>query len=312
MESEHEDAIRKLRDREALLSVILDTAVDAIISIDESGLVESVNQAGCRLFGYANDELIGQNVRMLMPAPYRDEHDGYLRNYLETGERKIIGIGREVVGRRKDGSTFPMHLAVSEVVLRDRRLFTGICRDISDLKRAQSELIRLNEELEDRVRLRTSELKEAQEELVRQEKLATLGQLAGSVAHEIRNPLGIIKNAIYFLESLADKEDEDVSDSFGEINRALTTSNRIVGELLDYARDPKLEVKQLALDDVVDRAIASVAAPTRRRLPRCSTGSCAPPGATAAAASGWGSTAAASPTSCPAPAGSTAGPARAC
>src|SRR5687768_10216938 len=106
------DAQRALLDSEARTRAILDAAVDAIITIDELGKIESVNPAALRLFGYEANEMIGQNVKMLMPEPYYSEHDGYLEHYKKTGQKRIIGIGREVVGRRKDGSTFPMHLAV--------------------------------------------------------------------------------------------------------------------------------------------------------------------------------------------------------
>ncbi len=131
---------RALREREAKIMSILDTAVDAIITIDERGLIESVNPACERLFGYPAEEIVGENVKVLMPPPFRAEHDGYVRNYLSTGAKKIIGIGREVVGRRRDGSTFPMHLAVSEVQLGARTYFTGIVRDITDRVRAEREL----------------------------------------------------------------------------------------------------------------------------------------------------------------------------
>ena len=114
-----------LLESEARTRAILDAAVDAIITIDEVGHVESMNPAAERLFGYKSDEVIGQNVKMLMPEPYRHEHDGYLSNYLTTGQRKIIGIGREVVGLRKDTTTFPMHLAVSELQLGHRRMYHG-------------------------------------------------------------------------------------------------------------------------------------------------------------------------------------------
>lgn len=129
-------------EREALarLKAVFETAVDGIITIDECGLIESVNAAAVRLFGYPADEIVGQNVKMLMPEPYRDEHDSYLGNYLRTGERKIIGIGREVQGRRKDGSVFPVELAVSETRLDGRRIFTGIVRDITTRRRAERAL----------------------------------------------------------------------------------------------------------------------------------------------------------------------------
>jgi PAS domain S-box-containing protein len=126
------------------MRAILDTAVDSIITIDERGIIQGANAATTRLFGYALEELVGRNVSMLMPQPYRREHDGYVQNYLRTGVRKIIGIGREVLGQRKDGSVFPMELAVSETLLGEGRVFTGLVRDISQRKeseRAQALLV---------------------------------------------------------------------------------------------------------------------------------------------------------------------------
>jgi len=115
----------------AKLRGILESAVTAIITIDDGGLIESINPATERLFGYGPAELIGQNVKVLMPEPYKAEHDGYLANYKATGVRKIIGIGREVSGRRKDGTTFPLHLSVSEFSADGRRYFTGMVHDLS-------------------------------------------------------------------------------------------------------------------------------------------------------------------------------------
>src|SRR5690606_19679123 len=109
----------------------LDASVDSIMVIDRRGIILAYNQAVLRDFGYAGEELIGRNVSMLMPQPYRGQHDGYLDNYLRTGERKIIGIGREVTGQRKNGSQFPLHLSVGEFGSGDGRYFFGICHDIS-------------------------------------------------------------------------------------------------------------------------------------------------------------------------------------
>ena len=122
------------------LRAILNTAVEGIITIDQRGLIESVNPAAERIFGYRGSELIGKNVSLLMPMPHRAAHDGYLANYLRTGEARIIGIGREVSGQRKDGSLFPMDLSVSEVKLKDRTLFTGFVRDISARKETEKTL----------------------------------------------------------------------------------------------------------------------------------------------------------------------------
>jgi PAS domain S-box-containing protein len=136
-----------LRDSGERLRAILETAVEGIITIDDRGLIESINPAAEKAFGYHASEVIGKNVSVLMPSPYREEHDAYMANYLSTGKAKIIGIGREVVGQRKDGSVFPMDLAVSEVRLADRRLFTGFIRDISERKRAEARLAALAQTL---------------------------------------------------------------------------------------------------------------------------------------------------------------------
>ena len=127
-----------LHDSEERLRAILNTAVEGIITIDVTGVIESMNPAAEKIFGYNADEVKARNVSILMPSPYREQHDIYLGNYLRSGQAKIIGIGREVVGQRKDGSLFPMDLAVSEVKLEGRRLFTGFIRDISDRKRAEA------------------------------------------------------------------------------------------------------------------------------------------------------------------------------
>ena len=139
------------RDSEAQIRAILDTAVDAIITIDDRGRIESFNRAAQKMFGYEQEEVIGRNVNMLMPEPYRSEHDTYLSNYLRTGRARIIGIGREVVAMKKDGTTFPMDLAVSEVKLGSRRTFTGIIRDITDRKRLEKEILEISEREQRRI-----------------------------------------------------------------------------------------------------------------------------------------------------------------
>ncbi|MEX0770827.1 MAG: PAS domain S-box protein [Balneolaceae bacterium] len=136
---------QKLRESEARYRSILETTVDAIITINDRGEIRTFNQAAEKLFQYEVSEVVGKNVKVLMPEPYKSEHDDYIKNYLQTGHRKIIGIGREVTGRRKDGSTFPMYLAVSEVKLPDQRIFTGIIRDITEQRRLEQEILRISE-----------------------------------------------------------------------------------------------------------------------------------------------------------------------
>lgn len=139
-------------ERERWTSAAIETAVEGIATINEMGLIQYVNPAMERLFGYAKEEMLGRNVKMLMPSPDHEQHDGYLRHYLDTGERRIIGIGREVLGRRKNGSLFPMHLAVSEVSFGDRKLFTGFIYDITDRKRHEERQTQLLHELNKRNR----------------------------------------------------------------------------------------------------------------------------------------------------------------
>lgn len=136
---------QQLRESEARARSILDTTVDAIITIDKHAFIKSYNRSAERLFQYGPSEVIGKNVKVLMPEPYRSEHDDYIRNYHETGKKKIIGIGREVMGRRKDGSTFPMYLAVSEVNVNNQRIYTGIIRDITENRRLEQEVLRISE-----------------------------------------------------------------------------------------------------------------------------------------------------------------------
>jgi len=140
-----------LRVSEHKVRSILNTTVDAIITTDDQGIIETFNRAAEDIFGYSESDVVGKNVSLLMPSPYREEHDAYIRNYLETGEAKIIGIGREVKGRRKDGSMFPLELAVSEVQVEGRRIFTGVIKDVSDRRRLEQEILRISEQEQRRI-----------------------------------------------------------------------------------------------------------------------------------------------------------------
>lgn len=165
-----------LAEREAHLQSVLDTVPDAMVVIDTQGIMQSFSTAAERLFGYTTGEAIGQNVSMLMPAPYREQHDGYLARYLATGERRIIGIRRIIVGQRKDGSTFPMELSVGEVHSGERRFFTGFVRDLTE--RQQTE----------------QRLQELQAELIHMSRFTALGEMASTLAHELNQPLTAVAN----------------------------------------------------------------------------------------------------------------------
>jgi two-component system sensor kinase FixL len=202
-----------LHDSNARLRSIINSAVDGIVVIDARGHVESFNPGAERLFGYAEAEVIGRNVSMLMPSPYREEHDRYIERYQETGTAKIIGIGREVRGRRKDGSTFPLHLSVGEMTVGSERQFTGILHDLST--RVQME-----------------------ERLREQAALARLGEMAAVIAHEVKNPLAGVRGAIQVLGGRLPASSTDatiVSDILARID----SLNQLMQDLLLFARPPQ-------------------------------------------------------------------------
>ena len=179
--------------REAHLTSILNTVPEAMIVIDEGGIIQSFSSAAERLFGHTAAEILGTNIKVLMPSPYRENHDGYLGRYLRTGERRIIGIGRVVVGERKDGSTFPMELAVGEMRSGDRRFFTGFIRDLTE--RQQTE----------------ARLQELQSELVHISRLTAMGEMASALAHELNQPLSAITNYMKGSRRLLESSSDDKS-----------------------------------------------------------------------------------------------------
>lgn len=187
-------SLQNLTESEAKMRAILQEAVDGIITIDTRGYVESFNPAAERIFGYSAAEIIGHNVSKLMPEPIKNQHQAYVDHYLQTGGARIIGVGRELVGRHKNGTPIDLDLAVSEIKINDRHLFTGIVRDITKAKAAAAELKRYQENLEQMVTERTSKLKEAQAELVTRAMASARAQMAAMVLHNIGNaitPAGI-------------------------------------------------------------------------------------------------------------------------
>jgi two-component system, LuxR family, sensor kinase FixL len=199
---------------------IVESAVDGIVVIDRHGRIEAFNPAAERLFGFAEAEVLGKNVRMLMPSPYREEHDRYVANYLATGIPKIIGRGREVSGLRRDGTTFPIHLAVNEMKLGNERKFTGIIHDLS-----------ARVEMETRLREQTA--------------MARLGEMAAVIAHEVKNPLAGIRGAIQVIGGRLPKEGKE-AQIMKEVVARIDALNDLMKDLLLFARPP--QPKPLAVD----------------------------------------------------------------
>ncbi|WP_324950500.1 PAS domain S-box protein [Oligoflexus sp.] len=228
-----------LRGAEEKLRSIIDTIVDAVISIDDKGLIETVNPAAARIFGYAAEEMQGQNVKMLMPEPYQGEHDQYLARYHITRQPRIIGQGREMVGRRKDGSIFPIHLAVGEYAQDGLRKFTGIVHDITARKEVEAQLTLAKEAAEDANRAKSSFL--------------------ANMSHEIRTPLGVI---LGFTDLLLDPDATaaDRGKFIATIKRNGKVLARIIDDVLDLSKVEagKLEVERVEVSlphlvsDVVD------------------------------------------------------------
>jgi PAS domain S-box-containing protein len=202
-----------LRAANARLRSIIDSAVDGIIVIDAKGRIEAFNRGAERLFGYPEAEVVGRNISLLMPSPDHEAHDGYLSRYLETGAAKIIGVGRQVTGRRRDGTTFPLHLSVGEMSIEGERKFTGILHDLS--ARVQIE----------------AQLRE-------QASLVRLGEMAAVIAHEVKNPLAGVRGAIQVIGGRLPKEGKDAA-MVKEIVSRIDTLNGLMQDLLLFARPPQ-------------------------------------------------------------------------
>ena len=232
-----------------LLHAIIETAIDGIITIDNRGRIESLNPSALKLFGYTIEEVVGQNIKILMPEPDQGHHDAYIERYQHTGEKRIIGKGREVKGLKKDGSTFPFRLAVSEVQYEDRVIYTGFIHDLSKEKEAEERLREYASELEGLVEERTKSLKktvkalsEAKEEVsLSLEKEKELNQMksrfVSMASHEFRTPLSSVQLSASLIEKYAQPfENENISKHVGKIKNAVGNLTTILNDFLSLER----------------------------------------------------------------------------
>ncbi len=229
-------------ERAAHLESILDSIPEAMVVIDERGLIHSFSAAAERLFGHKPATVLGKNVKLLMPSPYREDHDGYLGRYLRTGERRIIGIGRVVVGQRSDGSTFPMELAVGEMHVRNRRFFTGFIRDLTERQATEARL------------------QELQSELVHMSRLTAMGEMASALAHELNQPLSAIANYMKgsrrLLASPSEENAELVRDAMDKAADQALRAGEIIRRLRDFVARGESERRVEDVKKLVEEASA--------------------------------------------------------
>jgi len=229
-------------ERDALLRSIIETSPDGLITIEKNGKILSFNPAAEAMFGYRADEVLGKNINCLMPTPYREAHDGYLERYLKTGERRIIGIGREVLAQKKNGDVFPIDLAVGEVVLADSRQFAGFIRDTSARHAAEQNV------------------NELRSELLHVSRLSELGEMASALAHELNQPLTAIINYLEACRRLLEHPAEDVSEQTMALMRKTSDqahrAGQIIQQLRKFIAKGETEHRLEAINPVVREAAA--------------------------------------------------------
>ncbi|MFQ3198788.1 MAG: two-component system sensor kinase FixL [Paraglaciecola sp.] len=246
---------RDVADANAKLSALLDAAVDAIIIIDHLGNIELFNAAAERMFGYQSTEVVGNNVKMLMPEPYQGEHDQYLHNYMHTNQARIIGIGREVKARKKDGKIFPIELSVGEVKDSSHKQFVGIIRDISERIKAHSDAV-IN-----------------RERLAHVTRLSTMGEMAAGIAHEINQPLSAVSsyaqacknmlNKSNLDASTADFQQKKLSDTLEKISKQALRAGEVIRRLRAFVKKRHAQREAVDLNGLIEDTIELAKVDTR-------------------------------------------------
>ena len=231
----------ELAKREALMGSILETVPDAMVVIDERGIIQSFSAAAERMFGYVAREVCGGNVKMLMPTPHRERHDSYITRYLATGHRRVIGLGRVVSGRRKDGSEFPLEVAIGELHWDGRQMFTGFLRDLTERQQTQQRL------------------QELQAELTHVSRLTELGQMASALAHEVNQPLTAATNYLEAGRLLLDRGDRPATERaravFDHAAEQVERAAQLVRRLREFGRKGESERRTEPMGKLIDEAV---------------------------------------------------------
>ncbi|MBW8294478.1 MAG: PAS domain S-box protein [Sphingopyxis sp.] len=238
--SRREEALKAAADGAALLQAILATVPDAMVVIDEHCLITSFSAAAEKLFGFAEAEVLGLNVNMLMPEPHKTIHDGYIQRYLQTSEKRIIGIGRTVEGQRRDGTVFPMELSVGEARTGEHRAFTGFIRDLTERHATEAQLNKV------------------QSELIHASRLSAVGTLASALAHELNQPLTAVANYVSAGRDMVggDKPEtqETLREALDEAAKEAIRAGQIVRRLRDFVSKGELDMQNLSLGKLINDA----------------------------------------------------------
>jgi two-component system, LuxR family, sensor kinase FixL len=234
--------LRQRGEGEVTLRAVLNAVPDGMVIIGERGIIESFSPSAERLFGYRSAEVVGQNVKMLMPPPYRDRHDAFVERYLDTGERRIIGMGRIVTGLRKDGGTFPMELSVGEAMVAGRRIFTGFIRDLTEREEAERRLDHL------------------QQELMHVGRLSEMGQMGAVLAHELNQPLAALNNYLRagtrMLEAMGVARSERIFEVMDKAGAQARRAGEIIRGLRQFVEKHETERRHEDVGKIVEEAIA--------------------------------------------------------
>ncbi|WP_051958113.1 HAMP domain-containing histidine kinase [Desulfobacter vibrioformis] len=238
-----ENAMILLEKSEARNRAVVDNLLDGIITIDEKAIIETFNPAAEKIFGYSREEVIGRNVKILMPGAYHRNHDSYIQNYLTTGTKKIIGIGREVSGKRKDGTVFPMDLSVNTMMVRNHELFTGIIRDITQRKQAEAQLVEAKEKAEEANRLKS--------------------EFLDVMSHELRTPLTVMLGNLPLLSDPGDMPPaEEIVEIVEDIDDAGQHLRQLINDILDISKIEAghmlLNLEALDMEALADDCIATI------------------------------------------------------
>ena len=253
MEPSEQSAVDSRADATPEWQALLDAAVDAIIVIDHAGRIETFNAAAEVIFGFSAEDVLGKNVSLLMPEPYRSQHDDYIRNYLESGDAKIIGIGRDVQGKRRSGTTFPIGLSVGEIPTGSQPKFVGIIQDITERKRSEEEVHQIRERLSQFGRL------------------STLGEMAAGLAHELNQPLAAIATYTQACQRLIESGKSDDDEILAALKKCDVQARRagdVIRRLRHFVQKRELDRQEVSCKKLIhDLAVLAEVDARNNRIP---------------------------------------------